>query len=147
MWGTDHISRFKEFFEVRVGYIISVISICFSFFQIGRKMFSSDFNFYFWSGYAILSFLNISSVERLLPDKKTGKWGAWRAWGEGGTGGVVRDGHTITHTNPSRLIFGFGAFQPMELVLENSFENKKIEVIWGCERSSKVSRGRFSMLR
>ena len=42
-------------------------------------------------------------------------------------GAVVRDVHTITHTNthtnPSSLIFGFTSFQPMELVLEISFEN------------------------
>jgi hypothetical protein len=30
--------------------------------------------------------------------------------------------HKHTHTKPFRVNFGFGAFQPTELVLENSFE-------------------------
>ena len=34
-------------------------------------------------------------------------------------GGAVRDGHTITHTYSSRLVFGFEALRPKELVLEN----------------------------
>ena len=35
---------------------------------------------------------------------------------------MVRDADKHTYTKPLRVNFGFGPFQPTELVLENSFE-------------------------